>query len=149
MVLLDPVQAAADLKEYRKQARIRRWKRAAKYLTAVTIFLGVAWAGWTLFVDYLIPPGGRELVFASDRDGDWDIYVRRSNGDVEPLTVNGHNDRNPVWHPDGDFIAFESQYDGDWELLRMNTDGTDVRSYTFNTTQDIDPVWKGNSTTDY
>jgi TolB protein len=88
-------------------------------------------------------------VFASDRDGDWDIYVRRSNGDVEPLTVNGHNDRNPVWHPDGDFIAFESQYDGDWELLRMNTDGTDVRSYTFNTTQDIDPVWKGNSTTDY
>ena len=143
VVVIDPVQAATDLAEHRKQVRVRRWKRAAICLAAAAILLGVAWTGWARFAHYLIPPGERELVFASDRDGDWDIYVRRPNGNVEALTVNSHHDRNPVWHPNGEFIAFESNYDGDWELLRMNTDGTDVRSYTFNQTAEIDPAWKG------
>ena len=143
VVVIDPVQAAVDLAEHRKQVLVRRWKRAAICLAASVILLGVAWTGWARFADYLTPSGERELVFASDRDGDWDIYVRRLNGDVEPLTVNGHHDRNPVWHPNGEFIAFESNYDGDWELLRMNTDGTDVRSYTFNQTTEVDPAWKG------
>ena len=102
VVVIDPVQAATDLAEHRKQVRVRRWKRAAICLAAAAISLGVAWTGWALFAHYLIPPGERELVFASDRDGDWDIYVRRPNGDVEALTVNSHDDRNPVWHPNGE-----------------------------------------------
>ena len=86
-------------------------------------------------------PDGTQAVFASDRDGDWEIYVRRHGGAVEQLTFNDHDDRNPVWHPSGRFVAFESTYDGDWELLRMNADGTDVRSYTFNTAADADMAW--------
>ena len=86
-------------------------------------------------------PDGRQSVFASDRDGDWEIFVRRHGGAVQQLTFNDHDDRNPVWLPSGKFIAFESDYDGDWELLRMNPDGADVGSYTFNTSADIEMEW--------
>ena len=87
-------------------------------------------------------PDGRQMVFASDRDGDWEIYVRDRDGSVRQLTNNDYDDRNPVWSPDGKHIGFEAIYDGDWELLRMNTDGSDVRSYFFNSDADIDLEWK-------
>ncbi|SVB21113.1 uncharacterized protein METZ01_LOCUS173967 [marine metagenome] len=82
------------------------------------------------------------MVFASDRDGDWEIYVRDGDGSVRQLTNNDYDDRNPVWSPDGKHIGFEAAYDGDWELLRMNTDGSDVRSYFFNSDADTDLEWK-------
>ena len=92
-------------------------------------------------VDMAWSPDGTQSVFASDRDGDWEIYVRRNGGAVQQLTFNDHDDRNPAWHPSGRFIAFESNYDGDWELLRMNANGTNVGSYTFNTSADVDMAW--------
>ena len=85
---------------------------------------------------------GRQMVFASDRDGDWEIYVRDHDSTVRQLTRNNYDDRNPSWSPDGKHIGFEADYDGDWELLRMNADGSDVRTYFFNQDADIDLRWK-------
>ena len=142
----DPVQVAAEI-ERERQAKSRRSRRRAATVAAALVAVSVVGLlGWRLFTTLAWETHPAESVFASDRDGDWEIYVRRHSGVVQQLTFNDHDDRNPVWHPSGKFIAFESNYDGDWELLRMNADGTDVRSYTFNTYADIDMAWSPDGT---
>ncbi len=137
----DPVQVAADLERQRHAVKLQRRRRIANVAAALIAAAGIGLFGWKILPVLLWETQPTQAVFASDRDGDWEIYVRRHGGAVEQLTFNDHDDRNPVWHPSGRFVAFESTYDGDWELLRMNADGTDVRSYTFNTAADADMAW--------
>ncbi|GAB5524143.1 MAG: hypothetical protein Roseis2KO_20150 [Roseivirga sp.] len=66
-------------------------------------------------------PDGQQLIFESNRDGDWDIFIMdKDGGNKEPLTVNGFQDRNPSWHPDGDKILFESNRSGSFSLYLLN-----------------------------
>ena len=90
-------------------------------------------------VENFVPESNaRDLVFASDRDGDWEIYLKRDQI-TQQLTFNDYDDVHPVWDPEGRFIVFESRYDGDWEVYRMRVDGSDVRVYTINTDNDQAP----------
>lgn len=53
-------------------------------------------------------PDGRSLAFASDLDGDDDIYVIRSDGTgMRKVTHNGVDDSSPTWSPDGRRVAFD------------------------------------------
>jgi Tol biopolymer transport system component len=88
------------------------------------------------------------LAFSSDRDGDTEIYLRRSGGRLEQLTRNRANDFSPVWSPDGRRIAFVSDRDGDEDIYVMRADGTGVRRLTRNSTtgdgqpiSDATPAW--------
>lgn len=61
------------------------------------------------------------IVFASNRDGDYDIYTMRADGsDVTQLTFNRAEDRQPSWSADGNRIVYVS--DGD--VWTMEADGT-------------------------
>jgi hypothetical protein len=72
-------------------------------------------------------PAG-EIVFASDRDGDMEIYRMDSNGEnVQQLTANGAVDDYPSWSPDGRYIAFLSNRDGAFGLYVMTAEGENVR----------------------
>jgi TolB protein len=46
-------------------------------------------------------PGGGKVVFASDRDGDYDLYITNADGSDEPqrLTNNPGDERSPDWQP--------------------------------------------------
>lgn len=59
-------------------------------------------------------PDGDEMVFASNRDGDYDIYRRLENGDEINLTNNPAEDIHPSWSPDGDGIIFSSNMGGSY-----------------------------------
>ncbi len=142
----DPVQVAADQERRRLATRLHRRRRAATVAVWLVAVSGIGLLGWRLFTTLAWETYPAESVFASDRDGDWEIYVRRNGGAVQQLTFNDHDDRNPAWHPSGRFIAFESNYDGDWELLRMNANGTNVVSYTFNTSDEVDMAWSPDGT---
>lgn len=74
-------------------------------------------------------PDGRELVFASSRDGNVDIYRVRTDGThLRRLTHAPGQDASPDWHPGGDRILFESRdRDGYSGLFTMSPDGDDVR----------------------
>ncbi len=52
-------------------------------------------------------PDGTQLVFSSNRDGDFEIYVMNPDGSgVRKITNNGVLDRDPSWSPDGNSIVF-------------------------------------------
>jgi Tol biopolymer transport system component len=51
-------------------------------------------------------PDGTKLVFPTDRDGNWEIYVMSVEGELEQFTDNPADDGAPAWSPDGNQIAF-------------------------------------------
>ncbi len=52
-------------------------------------------------------PDGRSIAFSSDRDGDWEIYVIRTDGTgLEKVTDNSVEDTSPSWSPDGTRLVF-------------------------------------------
>ena len=64
--------------------------------------------------------------FASDREGDLDIYVMDADGSNQVnLTDNSSGDNVPDWSPDGSKIAFSSGRDsGGQEIYVMDADGS-------------------------
>ncbi|MFN8372768.1 MAG: DPP IV N-terminal domain-containing protein [Anaerolineae bacterium] len=45
-------------------------------------------------------PDGTQIAFASNRDGDYDIYVMNADGsNVRQVTFNDVDDTNPAWVP--------------------------------------------------
>ena len=116
------------------------WK--APHNTRVTILAGPHWAdaipwyqvsvdetglaGWCSG-NYLRPvaptePSGESLIaFASDRTGNYDIYVMRPDGtDVQNLTQHPAKDGDPSWSPDRRYIAFSSNRGGDADIYILD-----------------------------
>jgi Tol biopolymer transport system component len=66
-------------------------------------------------------PNGRKILFASERDGNSEIYVMSANGrDQRRLTTNPAIDFFPSWSPDGRRIAFSRGQGNEFELYVMN-----------------------------
>jgi dipeptidyl aminopeptidase/acylaminoacyl peptidase len=79
-----------------------------------------------------------KIGFASNADGDWDIYVvEYAGGGITNLTDDSPSiDWRLDWSPDGSQIAFTSDRDGDFDIYTMDADGRNV----FNVTQATDPT---------
>jgi len=89
-------------------------------------------------------PDNREIAFASNRDGVFQIYVMGSDGsNVRQLTRNKGEASNPAWAPDGQAIAYSAASDGDRRgLFLMEKDGSDPHRLAFSKHQDFCfPAW--------
>lgn len=61
------------------------------------------------------------LAFASDWDGDWELFIADIAGNqVYQITENDADDLDPVWSPDGTRLAFASDREGDWNIYVMD-----------------------------
>lgn len=88
------------------------------------------------------PAAGGRLAFASNRDGDYEIYLIEVDGEnLQQLTDNRYLDFDPIWSPDGNQIVYVATEGGDAELRIMDADGGNVRQITDNTARDADPDW--------
>jgi len=88
-------------------------------------------------------PDGKQIVFTSKRDGNWEIYVMRADGSHQTrLTDNPATDDSPTWSADGGQIAFVSNRDGNQEIYVMNADGSSLKRLTSNAIDDWGPVWQ-------
>ena len=90
----------------------------------------------------IVPAQVSRIAFASNRDGDLDIYIMNSDGsDQTRLTNHSANDSNPAWSPGGAKIAFDSFRDGDREIYVMTSTGGDLTNLTNNSALDETPQW--------
>ena len=87
------------------------------------------------------------IVFASNRDGDWDIYSMDVNGDnVVQLTDHPASDEYPAVSPDGRRIAFISERDGPPDLYVMDSGGNNVMRLTNSDFYEGRPSWSPDGT---
>jgi Tol biopolymer transport system component len=70
-------------------------------------------------------PDGRTIAYSSNRNGDFEIWLRRLDGRSETrLTNDDSRQIRPEWSPDGKRIVFQSHgEDGTPKLFVANTDG--------------------------
>ncbi|MBM3500998.1 MAG: hypothetical protein FJX74_20285, partial [Armatimonadetes bacterium] len=86
----------------------------------------------------------RMIAYASDRDGNWEIYsIHGGLGGGTPtrLTNDPAIDWEPCWSGDDQRIAFQTDRDGNHEIYSMKADGTDLQRLTNNTAFDGSPAW--------
>ena len=97
-------------------------------------------------------PDGTRVVFGSDRNGNQDLYVVRTDGtQLTRLTSDTGDDLLPRWSPDGQSIVFyRAPHSGAFthaHLHLVNPDGTNERLLLDSTMHDFDPTWTPNGKT--
>ena len=95
-------------------------------------------------------PDGTMIAFTSNRDGNYEIYVMKPNGNkLTNLTNNPADDGfawpAQTWSPDGKRIAFTSNRGGneffDFRIYVMDASGSDQTNLTNTPARDIGPTW--------
>jgi Tol biopolymer transport system component len=80
------------------------------------------WHGWS--------PDGKTLVYAANREGEFDIYaISVEGGEERRLTASKGLDDGPEYSPDGKYLFFNSERSGLMRIWRMNADGSDQRMF--------------------
>ncbi|MGE5642486.1 MAG: TolB family protein [Byssovorax cruenta] len=95
-------------------------------------------------IDPASSPDGKEIAFASNRSGFWDLYLLNlASGETKQLTDTPEYEGSPTFSPDGSFLAFESYNGNDLDILvGPATDPLDkaVR-LTTTSASDSSPAW--------
>jgi Tol biopolymer transport system component len=101
-------------------------------------------------------PTGEWIVFASDRDGDFEIWLVHPDGSgLHKLVAGGGRNNHPHFAPDGRWVVFTSQRAGYsaeeaslphqfqpyGELFAVRVDGTGLLRLTHNGYEEGTPAW--------
>ena len=82
------------------------------------------------------------ISFASNRTGNFDIYVMDTKGEyLDNLTDHPADDFDPTWSPDGRFLGYVSNRDGNAEIYVMDTKTKEHRRLTHDPGTDSRPTW--------
>jgi Tol biopolymer transport system component/DNA-binding winged helix-turn-helix (wHTH) protein len=92
-----------------------------------------------LQTDPAFSPDGKFIAFASDRAGNFDIWVQALSGASEPVQVTKSpaHDTQPAWSPDGGTLVFQSERGGGGLFLVPAFGGAERRLTSFGS----QPTW--------
>jgi hypothetical protein len=72
-----------------------------------------------------LSPDGKQVVFMSRREGNWDVYlVDVAGSEPKRLTTDPAMEGLPTWSPAGQAIAFASNAGGEWAIWAMMANGS-------------------------
>jgi len=92
--------------------------------------------------DPSVSPDGQSIVFASSRDGEYDLYVMATDGGKAKRILKSPGlEARPSWSPDGKRIAFTSNRDGNYEIYVCNADGSGLKRVTDHPERDDYAAW--------
>jgi len=99
-----------------------------------------------LGVDNLLPKpkslDGEKIIFFSDRNGTYDMYVMNPDGsEVIQLTDDPYYEFYPAWSPDRSQIAFVSYGEDNAEIYVLDLDNSELTNLTKHPAEDIKPEW--------
>jgi Tol biopolymer transport system component len=91
-----------------------------------------------------LSPDNQWIVFSSNRDGNWEIYVASTSGDptsVERVTYNTVAiDTDPTWGPNN-YVVYETTRNGTWDLYMVDMATGQEYRLTDDASNDINPYW--------
>ncbi len=98
-------------------------------------------SGAGLQTDPAFSPDGKFIAYASDRTGNFDIWVQALSGNSEPVhvTKSPADDTQPAWSPDGTTLVFRSDRGGGGLFLVPAFGGAERQLTSFGS----DPTWAG------
>lgn len=90
-------------------------------------------------------PGGQQIAYASNQNGNFDIWVMQADGsNPHPITSNTADNFAPQWSPDGSHIVYHSQSGGNSHLYRIPAAGGTPNQLTSSSSIDLWPDWSPN-----
>jgi hypothetical protein len=82
-------------------------------------------------VQAALSPDRTTIVFSSNREGDFDLYLMDPGGqNLRRVTTQPGADGDPTWTPDGRRILYTAIRGGSSQIISINPDGTDPRQLT-------------------
>lgn len=89
-------------------------------------------------------PDGRKLAYASNKGGNWDLYIYDLvSGVTEPMTLDLSFQGNPSWSPDGFWLVYESYQGNNLDIYVLAVDGSrpPERLPASSPSADFSPAW--------
>jgi TolB protein len=108
----------------------RRWSLTITRLAASCWAISAVLFALLPPLSHILTSGGGQIVFQSDRTGNWDLYLMDLNSSlVYNLTRSPNNEMGPVWSQSRKQIAFYADHGSDHrpELAIMNLNGGNQR----------------------
>ncbi len=87
--------------------------------------------GRVINVEPVFHPGGKRIVFSSDRGGRVMLYSMNTRGrGIRRLTYQGSYNSTPDFSPEGKQVVFSGRTEGRFDLFLMNADGSGLKRLT-------------------
>jgi TolB protein len=91
-----------------------------------------------------LSPDRKQVAFASDRNGYWDLYVMDlQSGEVKQVTNSKEYDSSPSWSPDAQWLVFETYANDNLEIAIASLTDPSQKNIplTQDSSSDHSPVW--------